>query len=188
MKSTLKTINWFTLIAGILIAILGIVMLFTPLENLVTLAIFIGISMLISGISEIVSFCGEEKGQRSGWLLASGIITTLFGVWTLFGRGTAALVAVLPFIFAVWIMTSSITRIAGSVSLKTEGFGGWGWILALGIIGTIFGFVLLFTPVLSGMIVAYSLAFMFISYGINSIVIFFRMRKLGNQIRKHFED
>ena len=71
MKKLYNSTKWLVLISGVLIAILGISMLFTPLENLVTLALFIGIAMLVSGISEIVSFCGEEKGQRSGWMLAS---------------------------------------------------------------------------------------------------------------------
>ena len=171
MKKALKSMKWLMLISGILVVILGITMLFTPLSNLVALAIFIGISMLISGISEIMSFCGEEKGHRSGWMLVSGILSTLFGIWTMFGRGTEALVAILPFIFAVWVMSSGITRIVGSVSLKSEGSSLWGWMLAFGILGTVFGFLLLFSPVLSGMIVSYALAFMLIS-GISEIISF----------------
>ena len=184
MKKLYNSTKWLVLISGVLIAILGISMLFTPLENLVTLALFIGIAMLVSGISEIVSFCGEEKGQRSGWMLASGIITTLLGIWTFFGRGTAALIAILPCIFAVWVMTSSIMRIVGSVSLKSEGFSQWGWLLAFGIVGTILGFILLFTPVLSSAIIAFSIAFMLIVHGVNNIIIFFRMNSLGNKIKK----
>ena len=184
MKKLYNSTKWLVLISGVLIAILGISMLFTPLENLVTLALFIGIAMLVSGISEIVSFCGEEKGQRSGWMLASGIITTLLGIWTFFGRGTAALIAILPFIFAVWVMTSSIMRIGGSVALKSEGFSQWGWLLAFGIVGTILGFILLFTPVLSSAIIAFSIAFMLIVHGVNNIIIFFRMNSLGNKIKK----
>lgn len=186
MKRLFNSTKWFMLISGVLIAILGISMLFTPLANLVTLALFIGIAMLISGISEIVSFCCEEIGQRSGWMLASGIITTLLGIWTFFGRGSAALIAILPFIFAVWVMSSSIMRIVGSVSLKSEGFSQWSLLLALGIIGTILGFILLFSPVLSSTIIALSIAFMLIVHGINNIIIFFRMNNLGNKIKKTF--
>ena len=185
MKKALKSMKWLMLISGILVVILGITMLFTPLSNLVALAIFIGISMLISGISEIVSFCGEEKGHRSVWMLVSGILSTLFGIWTMFGRGTEALVAFLPFIFAVWVMSSGITRIVGAVSLKSEGSSLWGWMLAFGILGTVFGFLLLFSPVLSGMMISYALAFMLISHGVNNIIIFFHMNKIGNHIREH---
>ncbi len=184
MKNTLKTINWLMLISGSLIAVLGITMLFTPLATLVTLAAIIGIAMIISGISEIVSFYGEAKGHRSGWMLASGIITGLLGIWTLFGRGSQALAAIIPFVFAVWVMTSSIMRIVGSINLKAEGFSGWAAIFVLGVIGTILGFILLFSPVLSSVIVAYSIAFMLITYGINNVILFFRLHKLGKAIQE----
>ena len=72
MKSVLKSIKWLMLISGVLIVILGITMFFTPLKNLVMLAIFIGMSMLASGLSEIVSFFCGDKEERSGWMLASG--------------------------------------------------------------------------------------------------------------------
>ena len=78
MKRALNFMTWMLLTSGILIVILGITMLFTPLENLVVLAIFIGISMLISGISEIASFFSEQQGYRSGWMLASGILSAVF--------------------------------------------------------------------------------------------------------------
>jgi len=188
MKKMLKSMQWLLLISGILIAILGITMLFTPLENLVTLAIFIGILMLISGISEIASFCSEEKGHRSGWMLASGILSILFGIWTIFGRGSNVLVALLPFIFAVWVLSSSITRIVGSISLKSEGSSIWGWLLAFGIVGTIFGFILLFSPVLSGVLISISIAMILISHGVDNILIFFRIKKIGNYIQERLSE
>ena len=43
MKKLYNSTKWLVLISGVLIAILGISMLFTPLENLVTLALFIAI-------------------------------------------------------------------------------------------------------------------------------------------------
>ena len=177
---------WLLLLSGILVAILGITMLFAPLESLVTLAIFIGFSMLISGASEIASYCGEEQGGRSGWLLTSGILTVVFAIWTLFGRGTEALVVSLPFVFAIWVLTSGIVRIGGAISSKSDGSNLWGWMLAFGVSGAALGFLLMFTPVLSGIMIAYMLGFMLISYGVDSIIIFFSLRKFGHHIRGLF--
>ncbi|GAA4653142.1 DUF308 domain-containing protein [Anaerocolumna aminovalerica] len=186
LKKVFKSMKWLMLLSGTMIVILGITMLFTPLQNLVTLAIFISISMLISGFSEIVSFYNEEKVHRSGWLLASGILTTLFAVWALFGHGTKTLAAMFPFVFAVWVMSSGVMRIVGSVSLKSEGYGLWCWIMAFGVLGTAFGFLLLFSPVLSEMIISYSIGFMLISYGIDNIIIFFRLKKIGDYIKNSY--
>lgn len=188
MKKMVKSMRWLLFISGILVLILGITMLFTTLKNLVTLAIFIGISMLISGISEIISFCGEEKGHRSEWMLASGILSVLFGIWAIFGRGTEALVAFMPIIFAVWVLSSGIMRMIGSVSLKSEGYSLWGWLLAFGILGTVFGFLLLFSPILSGTIISVSLALILISHGIDNIILFFRIKKIGNYIWERLDE
>ena len=183
MKKTLKLMRWLLLLSGILIVILGITMLFTPLQSLVALALFIGISMLISGISEIVSFCNEEKGGRSRWMMASGMITALLGIWTIFGRGAGTLAAILPFVFAAWVISSSIMRVVGSVSLRSGGLAQWGWLLAFGVLGTIFGIFLLFSPVVSGMIVAFTMAGMLIFYGANNILLFFRVKKIADHVR-----
>jgi len=186
MKTMLKSMRWLLLISGILIVILGITMLFTPLENLATLAIFIGISILISGISEIVSFCGEEKGRRDRWMLASGILSTIFGIWTIFGSGAQALISFISFILAVWILISSIMRIIDSISLKSKNSSIWGWVptFAFGIIGAVFGIVLLFSPLLSRIIISVSIALILISHGVDNILIFFRIKKIGNYIRE----
>lgn len=184
MKSLLKSIKWFKLITGILIVLLGIIMLFTPLQNLVTLTIFIGISMLLSGIVEIVEFFGEEKSSRSNWTLVSGILVTIMGIWVMFGSGSSALLASLPYIFAISVIGSSISHIIGSQELKTEGFTYWVWVMFLGILGIILGIALLFLPDFSSMVVAYIVAAMLIAYGAENIVIFFRMNKVGNYIRK----
>jgi uncharacterized membrane protein HdeD (DUF308 family) len=186
LKKIFKSMKWLMLLSGIMIVILGITMLFTPLKNLVTLAIFISISMLISGISEIASFYNEEKVHRSGWMLASGILTTLFAVWALFGHGIETLTTMIPFVFAVWVMSSGVMRLVGAVSLRSEGSILWGWILAFGVLGTAFGFLLLFSPVLSEMIISYSIGFMLISYGIDNIIIFFRLKKIGDYIQNSF--
>lgn len=186
MKS-MKAMRWLLLLSGILVTILGVYMVFTPLENLVGLALYIGITMLISGISEVASYFGEEKENRTGWVLASGILTTLFGMWAICGRGIVTMTVVLPFMFAMWIMMSGIMRIVAAFSYKSIGVKSWGWVLAMGILSTIFGFVLMFSPMMSAMIVAYMIASMFIVHGINSILLFFNIKKVGDNIRRRFD-
>ena len=70
--------------------------------------------------------------------------------------------------------------------MKSEDSGLWHWILAFGILGTALGFLLLFSPILSEIIISYSLAFMLIFYGFNNMIIFFRLKKIGNHIKDYF--
>ena len=182
-----KSMKWLMLISGTLIVILGITMLFTPLKNFVRLIVFISISVLISGVSEIASFFSEVKERRYCWMLASGIITTLFSVWILSGRGTEVLAAMFPYVFALWVLLSGIMHIAGSIFMKSESSGLWVWILAFGILGMILGFLLLFSPVFSERIVSYLIGFLLISYGIDKVIIFFRLKKTGDHVRNYLD-
>lgn len=172
------------LASGILITILGIFMLLMPLQNLMFLVIFIGIVVLISGISEVISFFGEIKENRSGWALASGIVTIVFGAWVIFGRGSSFILGILPYVFAVWVIASSIMRIISSRFLKVKGHTYSVWLMVFGILGIAFGVFTLFAPMISSTIIAYALALMLISYGAYNIAGFIWIKKFGNFIRK----
>lgn len=173
-----KSMKWLLLVSGILVLLIGVVMIFTPFSDLVGLALFIGVAMFVSGISEIITFFSEGIGYHSGWVMASGILSTLLGGWILFGRGSSALIATLPYVFAVWMIAEGIMSIAGAFTVKSVGSSMWGWMLVVGILVTILGFMLLLDPLTSTLYISYLLAFMVISYGINNIVMFFNLKKI----------
>jgi len=185
----MKALKWFLLPAGLWIIGLGITALVRPLDGLAAIGIFFGIGILISGISEIASFCGAGKGNRSGMMLASGIMSVLFGTWVIFGRGTDVITYILLFVFAAWVMASGIARIVDAVSKKPVIANSGGaaviayegkiniWGLILGILATLAGFALMFNPFMSARIITFVMAFMFISFGVGSIQLFFRLRK-----------
>jgi len=178
-----KSIKWLLFISGILIVIIGIATLFTTLDNLATLAVIIGILMLISGISEIISFCNREKAYRSDWMLASGILTTHFAVWVSYESRMEALIAILPFVLAAWAILSGIMRIIGSISIKSEGMNLWGWILGFSMLSVVLGLLLLFSSILPALIISCLIGLTLVSYGLNNIIIFFRLKRIGIHIK-----
>jgi len=151
--------------------------MFRPLAGMVTLALFFGIAMLASGISEIAAYRGQEKGNRSGMMLASGILSLLAGIWVVFRGGTYAVVVIMPYIFAVWVMVAGITRIADAVTQKSENDGIKGWQLVFGILEALLGFALLFNPLFSAAIVSFTMGIAIVAHGIGTIELFFRLRK-----------
>jgi len=172
-----KKFKWLLPIAGLFLIVLGFVVMLRPLSGIVTLALLFGIAMLTSGISEIASFCGQQKGSRSGMLLASGILSTLVGIWVVFRGGTYAVVLIMPYVFAGWIMFSGITRITDAATNKGENGKVKGWQLALGIWSTLMGFGLLFNPLFSIAMIPFIMAFTMISHGAGTIELFFRLKK-----------
>lgn len=179
----LKSLRWLLLISGVLLVVLGIFTLFTPTGALASLALFISITMLISGASEIASYIGEDDLYRSGWVLAGGILETFLGLWMLIGRGYAALAAVIPYIFAVWVLCSGILRTVGSFSLRSSDSDSWGWTLAFGIIEIALGFALTFYPIFSAVLASILIAGLFISHGVSNILLFSGVTRIKNLLK-----
>lgn len=178
-----KAMKWSNLISGILLVLLGAVMLFTPGQNLVWLGLIISIAVLIAGIAALINYFTVDKADRSGWMLAEAIITTLIGVWMVFGSGSWAVAALIPYVFAVFILASGIVRIAESLELRSAGSRRWGWLLAFGIVSIILGVLLLLAPMISASFVSIALALLVIGYGISNITLFVNMQRAGNYIR-----
>jgi len=172
----LKRLRWSLLLSGILVIGIGIFLLSSPLTALTGMATYIGLAILFSGISEISSYFSTVSFRRSGWVLTSGILSTLFGLWTIFGSGTDALMAVITFIFAVWVLSSGMMRVVGAFSLKAEGSRSWVWVLIVGLLSALAGFVLLFNPLLSAVSISSLIALMFIFHGVNNLLLFWGLR------------
>lgn len=162
-------------IIGLLMVAMGIQVFVTPVASLIGLALFMSAAVFIYGIYEIYLYF--SKNETSGWILASGILSCLLGLWLLFSQGTTgALVVALPFIFAFWILIAGINRIIGSFALKDIGVPRWGWILTVGILGVLFGFSLLFSPVVSALTLSIALGCVFIWQGVSAVCLAFAKR------------
>ena len=176
-REEMKAMRWLTLVAGILLIVLGMFMFGTPTENLVVISFAICFSLIIYGVITICSYFSFEKGSRSSWMLVFGILSVLLGVWMLASGDFWALTAVLPFVFSIWLVVSSISMAVKSIDFKDLGVPGWGWQLAFGIIGVVVGFLLISAPLTSALTLSYTLAFMFVYRGVADIVLFFTLRK-----------
>lgn len=71
---------------GILTAILGLLLLFMPGAQIMTMTIVFAVWVLMSGIMSFAgAFAAKDAGSHSwGWNLAAGIIGILLGIWLMF--------------------------------------------------------------------------------------------------------
>ena len=135
-------------IAGVLLIICGIICLAQPAVALTTVTLFLGISMMVSRIVDIVIFAkGNNAMLGAGWFLVDGILTVLLSLLILFNQAFTALS--LPFIFGMWLMFSGITKFVNSFDLQRMGVRGWGWFTAIGIVLALAGFLSFLKPVAS---------------------------------------
>ena len=178
MKKIIFWARWLLPISGTSVAILGIAMLFASWESLESVAVLIGIAMVLSGIFELISFFKDRASKQWKIHFATGATAVVLGLITAFGPGIVAVNIVLPVVFAVWIVSASVPRIKAALDKRKEGSPIWVFAFCFGVLGIALGGLLLFHPALSAFVVTYALAFIFISHGANSIIEFYRWNKL----------
>lgn len=157
------------IVAGVLLIIVGIYCLFNPDVGLLSLSLYIGSAMLISGIIDIVIFAKwNGKMFGTGWFLADGILTVLLALFLLFNQAFTMLS--LPFIFGMWLLFSGINQFVNSFELQSFGVRGWGWLTALGILLAVVGFFSLFDPIANLFALSILVGILLICEGVAAIV------------------
>lgn len=172
---------WVSLLVGILAIGLGIWCISAPWATIIALSYVFAITFLISGLSEII-FAVSNKDSISGWgwTLASGIIDILFGIIIL-TLPPAMLTLILAYFVGFWIMFRSIWGIGSAADLQRLNVKGWGWLMALAIIGVIISFIFILSPVFTAGFVVALVSISFVAYGIFRIYLGFKLRSFGKE-------
>ncbi|HCO68155.1 MAG TPA: hypothetical protein DIT04_10440, partial [Dysgonomonas sp.] len=172
---------WVSLLVGVIAVILGIVCLFTPFATFTALTFLFIFAFLMGGIAEIVfALANKNSIHNWGWTLAVGIIDIVFAIILLMNLELAPLM--LAYLIAFWIMLQSFWGIGMAFDLQSVRGSGWGWLLALSIMGVIASILLLFQPAVAGLFAAYIVAFGFLFYGIFRIYLAFRLKNIHNHL------
>ena len=164
-----KTVRILNIVAGILLIAAGIYCLCNEDVAVLSAGLMLGIFMLAAGIAEIVVFAGTSGVLiGSGWLLLDGVLTVIMSLFLLFNQWFTLLS--LPFLFTVWLMFSGISRFVSAFDLHALGVRGWGWVLAVGILLMVAGFICMMDPGVSAAAVGVTVGMVFLLEGISAIV------------------
>lgn len=187
---TIKTVqdsvkNWYILlIVGLIFLGSGIYAFFSPEGTFLALALLFAWSFLVSGGIEIVfSISNREELDNWVWTLIFGVITFLVGL-LLLARPEITLIT-LSLSLGFLVLFRSIGTISFALDLKSyEDNQGWGTLLALGILGLLFSFLLLWNPALAGVTIAFWMGLTLVIAGIMSVYLALKLRKLKGASQK----
>ena len=169
MMMASKSMKVLNIIAGVLLIVAGIYCLCNQDIAAMTAGVMVGIFMLLSGVIEIVVFA-TTSGLLfgSGWLLLDGVLTVILSLFLLFNQWFTMMS--LPFLFTLWLLFSGISRFVSAFDLRSFGVRGWGWILTIGIILMVAGFICMMDPWVSVAAIGLTVGLAFLLEGISSIV------------------
>ena len=164
-----KTVRILNIVAGILLIAAGIYCLCNEDVAVLSAGLMLGVFMLAAGIAEIVVFAGTSGVLiGSGWLLLDGVLTVIMSLFLLFNQWFTLLS--LPFLFTVWLIFSGISRFVSAFDLHALGVRGWGWVLAVGILLMVAGFICMMDPWVSAAAVGVTVGMVFLLEGVSAIV------------------
>lgn len=168
---------WVSLLLGLLYIIVALCLMFAPLSSYIALSVIFSISMLVSGLLEIMFAASNRKTLSSwGWYLAGGIIDLILGIYLV--AYPLLSMEVIPFFVAFWLMFRGFSAIGYSVDLQRYGTRSWGWYMAFGILAVICSFAIIWQPALGAMYLVYMLSFAFLFIGFFRVMLGFELRRL----------
>lgn len=169
--------GWTSLFLGIVYIIVALWLMFAPLNSYIALSIVFSISMLVSGILEIIFALSNRKGIPSwGWYIAGGIIDVILGSYLI--AYPIVSMEVIPFIIAFWLMFRGFSATGYSVDLKRYGTRDWGWYMAFGILAILCSLLILWQPAIGALYVVYMISFIFLIIGLFRIMLSFELKRL----------
>ncbi len=176
--------HWYIpMLVGLLFIGVGIWVFRTPGEAYVSLAFIFSISFLISGILEAYfATANRNIVDNWGWSLAQGILNIIVGVLLL--NNPEISVVALTYYVGFVIMFRSISAISSSIDLRNYGVSDWGYLMALGVVGVIFSFILLWNPLFAGMTLVVCTGLAFIAMGGFSIYLSMKLKNLHDLPKK----
>lgn len=180
--------HWYipAIVGSIFIAV-GIYTFVSPATSYAALAILFSLSFLFAGLSEIsFSLINKNEMNNWGWMLAFGILTTVMGGLLLANPAVSMLT--LSFYVGFLIIFRAISAISFSLDLKDYGVGDWGVLLLLGILGLMFGVLMIWKPTFAGMTLVILTGLSFITTGIFSLYMAFKLKKLNELPQKMPEE
>lgn len=164
-----KSMRVLNIISGVLLIVAGIYCLCNQDVAAMTAGVLVGVFMLVSGVIEIIVFASTSGLLfGSGWLLLDGVLTVILSLFLLFNQWFTLLS--LPLLFTLWLLFSGISRFVSAFDLRAMGVRGWGWVLAVGILLMVAGFICMMDPWVSVAAIGLTVGLAFLLEGVSSIV------------------
>ena len=171
---------WLSLVVGVLAIVVGVWSLCTPVDTFLALTLLFVVAFLVEGVLEVVfSVANRRTVHGWGWGLVMGVVDVVFAVFLM--RNLELTPVVFGYVIAFWLLFRSVWGITVSIDLNDYGVRGWGWLLALSVVGVLLAALMLFFPLLAASFIVYLVGFALMLYGVFRIYLGFRLKSLGDE-------
>lgn len=173
---------WVPLLVGFIFIGLGVFNLMNPVLSFSSLTLLFSVLFLLSGISEMIfAFANKDEMDNWGWTLTFGLVTSIVGFILIANPMTS--MTILAYYIGFLILFRSISGISYAIDLKNFSVHQWKYLMIISLLGTIFGIILLWNPILAGLTVVFWLGMGMITIGLFAVFLGINLRKLKSRAK-----
>lgn len=132
---------WLLLVGGLLFLVLGFVSLAYPMTALLSVALYIGLIALATGIMSLAFAFSNMSAGGWGWRLFEGIVDVLFGLVMLIHPMISA--ALIPVIIGIWVFIRGLMYLIDALSWRRNRSRDWSGYVVIGVLLMVFGFLMI---------------------------------------------
>lgn len=158
----MRRVNPF--ITGAILIALGVLTLRYPLNAILTVGMFIGIGLVISGVNYLSGFWFFRFKR----FILLGLLDILGGIYMIAQPGVTSFI--LPFVIGLWLFMRGISEIAMSLWLGGAKISGWWLMLINGIILIALSVLMCASPIVGTLSIMMVLACSLIASGVLAIL------------------
>ena len=145
MDKFLKKAGWTSIITSLVLAVIGLVMIYNPDTTMQFISTILGIFFIVVGVIKIINYF-ISKGNSTFFTndIAWGLIAIIIGLVTMVYSSTIE--SIFRIMIGVWIIYSGFTRFSLSFRLKGVNDRVWALVLTLAVLMIIGGLYVTFYP------------------------------------------
>lgn len=145
MEKFLKKAGWTSILTSIILAIIGLVMIYNPDTTMQFISTVLGIFFIVVGMIKVINYF-VSKGNSTLFTndIAWGLIAIIIGLVTMIYSSTIE--SIFRIMIGVWIIYSGFTRFSLSFRLKNVNDKLWAIVLSLAVLMIVGGLYVTFYP------------------------------------------
>ena len=166
---------WLSIIIGLVALGAGFIVLINPMGSYLTIALWLGIAVLLSGVMTLVQCFTSDSGLvRNGWVIVGAIADIIIGLILMFNMLFTAIM--LPVLFGIWLLCRGFVGVIQGMDLRGLHLPNSGWVILGSVVMMCIALVVLLLPESLGveMIIIF-IALAFLAYGFSSISLGLRL-------------
>lgn len=175
---------WLSIIVGLVALAAGFIVLINPIASYFTIAIWLGVAVLCSGVVGLVQCFSTTSGLvRNGWVILAAIADIIIGILLLFNMLLTA--EVLPMLFGIWLLYRGFIGVVQGMDLRSFHVPNAGWVVFGSVVMIAISMAVLLLPDSLGVgAIVFSTAIAFLVYGFSSIALGFRLYDVHRRARE----